>query len=97
MLSNDKWTIDGNCQRICFCAQLSIISFCSKQLTTILNGLGHCESYDFGLELEKTVTKASDEESTYLTPKIICGEANVVFDNAWDNIIKIKTTQMAQM
>ena len=28
----------------------------SRQLTTIFNKLGHCESYDFGLELETALT-----------------------------------------
>lgn len=41
----------------------------SKQLTTILRRLFHCESYDFGLELETAIAKALDDDSTYLTPQ----------------------------
>lgn len=63
----------------------------SKQLTMILNRLGHCESYDFGLELETAMAKALDEGSTYLTPNIICGKGNAVFHNEWDNLNNITT------
>ena len=63
----------------------------SKQLPTILNRLGHCEFYNFGLELETAICKALDEESAYPTPKIICGENNKVFHSEWDNLNKITT------
>ena len=51
----------------------------SRKLTTILNRLGHCESYDFTLELETAMVQAIDECSTFLTPNILTGEANDVF------------------
>ena len=63
----------------------------SKKLTIILNKLGHCESYDFGLELETAMAKAIDEVSTYLTPQIITGEGNAIFHCEWDNLNKILT------
>lgn len=63
----------------------------SKLLTTILARLGHCESYDFGLELETAIAKALDEVSTTLTPQIIKGEGNEVFHFEWDNMNKITT------
>uniref|UniRef100_UPI00358F0AAA uncharacterized protein n=1 Tax=Myxine glutinosa TaxID=7769 RepID=UPI00358F0AAA len=63
----------------------------SSQLTTIWNRLSHCESYNFGLELETAIAKALDEDSTYLTPQIICGEGNAVFHSEWDNLNKITT------
>ena len=62
-----------------------------KLLTTILARLGHCESYDFGLELETAIAKALDEVSTTLTPQIIKGEGNEVFHFEWDNMNKITT------
>lgn len=65
--------------------------FRSKQLTSILNRLGHSKSYDFGLELETSLTKALDESSTHLTPQIIKGEGNVVFHCEWDNLNKTTT------
>ena len=63
----------------------------SKQLTTILSRLGHCETYDFGLELETALAKALDEVSTSSTPQIIMGEGNKVFHLEWDNMNKITT------
>ena len=63
----------------------------SKLLTTILARLGHCETYDFGLELETAIAKALDEVSTTLTPQIIKGEGNEVFHFEWDNMNKITT------
>ena len=63
----------------------------SKKLTIILNKLGHCESYDFGLELETAMAKAIDEVSTCLTPQIITGEGNAIFHCEWDNLNKILT------
>lgn len=63
----------------------------SRQLTTILSRLGHCETYDFGLELETALAKALDEVSTSLTPQIITGEGNNVFHVEWDNMNKITT------
>lgn len=65
--------------------------FRSKQLSIILNRLGHSESYEFGLELETAMTKAIDEMSTYLTPQIISGEGNLIFHCEWDNLNKILT------
>ena len=64
----------------------------SKQLTTILNRLGHSESYDFGLELETAQAKAVDEISTLLTPMIVKGEGNLLFHSEWDNLNNIMTT-----
>ena len=63
----------------------------SRQLASILNKLGHCESYDFGLELETALARAIDESSTLLTPQIVCGEGNEVFHMEWDNLNKITT------
>lgn len=62
-----------------------------KQLTIILNKLGHSESYDFSLELETALAKAIDDVSTYLTPQIIAGEGNSLFHCEWDNLNKILT------
>ena len=63
----------------------------SRQLTTILSRLGHCETYDFSLELETALAKALDEISTSLTPQIITGDGNEVFHLEWDNMNKITT------
>ena len=63
----------------------------NKQLTTILNRLGHCETYEFGLELETSIAKALDEVSTNLTQQIITGKGNDVFHLEWDNLNKVTT------
>ena len=61
----------------------------SKQLTTILNRLCHCELYSFGIELETAMVYALEKSNTYLTPQIVTGESNEVFHNEWDNLNKI--------
>jgi len=63
----------------------------SKLLTTILARLGHCETYDFGLELETAIAKALGEVSTTLTLKITKGEGNEVFHLEWENMNKTTT------
>jgi len=62
--------------------------FRCKTLTTILNKLGHSESYDFGLEAETALAKALDEVSSHLTTQIVKGEGNIVFYCEWDNLNK---------
>ena len=64
----------------------------SKLLTTILNRLGQCESYDFGLELETALAKAIAEVSTKLTPQIIPVDRNEVYHMEWDNLNVLTTT-----
>jgi len=63
----------------------------SKLLTTFLARLGHCETYDFGLELETAIAKALDKVSTTLIPQITIGEGNEVFNFEWDNMNNITT------
>ena len=71
---------------------MTICHLCrSKQLATIFTRLGHCKSYDFGLELESAMTKALDEVSTLLTLQIVKGEGNVLFHSEWDNLSRILT------
>lgn len=57
----------------------------------MLNKLGHCESYDFSLELESALTEALDKVSSSLTPQFATGEDNEVFHVEWDNLNKITT------
>ena len=40
--------------------------FRNKQLTTMLNRLGHSEAYEFGLELEMAMTKAFDVQQIFI-------------------------------
>lgn len=63
----------------------------SKQLITMLSRLGHCETYDFSLELETALVQALDESPTTLPPQILTGDANKVVHSEWDNLNKITT------
>ena len=44
--------------------------FRSKELTTLMNRLGHCESYSFALELETAIATASQQSSSLLCEQI---------------------------
>ena len=48
--------------------------YCSKQLANIIYRLGHCDSYDFGLEFETAQAKVIDQISILLTSQIVTGE-----------------------
>lgn len=43
----------------------------SKQLTTLLNRLGHCESHSFSVELGTSIAKSLEETSSLLTTQIV--------------------------
>ena len=86
-MTNGEWKLP---KHILLCNTVRHL-YRSKQLTTILSRLGHCETYDFGLELETTVAKALDGVSSSLTPQILTGEGNAVFHLEWDNLNKITT------
>ena len=58
---------------------------------TIINRLGHCESYSFSIELHNAVAMALKETSLLLTPQIVKGDANIVIHMEWDNLNKITT------
>ncbi|XP_069136919.1 uncharacterized protein [Argopecten irradians] len=85
--TDSEWKLP---KHILLCATIRHL-YRSKGLTTILQRLGHCESYDFGLELETAVAKATDAVSTNITPSIVTGDANEVFHSEWDNLNKITT------
>ena len=63
--TNGAWKLP---KHILLCATMRHL-YRSKLLTTILPRLVHCETYDFGLELETAIAKALDEISTTLTPR----------------------------
>ena len=57
-----------------------------KQLTTLLNRLGHSESHSFSVELETAIAKALEETSSLLTSKIIRGPVvPSLFHSEFDN------------
>ena len=86
-VTNGEWKLP---KHVLLCATVRHL-YRSRQLTTILQRLGHCESYDFGLELETALAKVVDEMSTSLTPSIITGDGNEVFHSEWDNLNRITT------
>ena len=43
----------------------------NKQLTTLLNRLGHCEGHAFSTELETSIGKTLEQTSSLLTPQIV--------------------------
>ena len=86
-VTNGQWKLS---KHMLLCTTIRHL-YRSRQLTTILNRLGHCESYDFGLELETSIAKALEDKSTHLTPQIVCGEGNIVFHSEWNNLNKITT------
>ena len=76
VVTNGQWKLS---KHMLLCKTVQHLYY-NRQLTTILNRLGHCESYKkFRLELETAICKALDEESAYFTPKIICCETNKVW------------------
>ena len=80
MPSRYKWTVETS--ETYFALYHRSTSFRSKQLITILNRLGHSESYDFGLELKTAMAEAIEKNNTYLTPDIAIGDFNLVFHSA---------------
>ena len=86
-VTNSEWRLP---KHILLCMALRHM-YRSKQLTTILNRLGHCESYDFGMELSTALANALEETSTLLTPQIVYGEDSALFHSDWDNYNQLLT------
>ena len=60
--------------------------FRSKHLVTLINRLGHCDTYRFTLELETSIARSMDECSTLLSPDIVLNSmAPEVFHSEFDN------------
>ena len=58
----------------------------SAQLNTLMNRLGHAESYSFSLELETALATALEEASSVLTPHIVRNPAGPsLFHSDFDN------------
>lgn len=66
-VTNGQWKLP---KHIMVCMALRHL-YRSAQLNTLMNKLGHAESYSFGLELETAVATALEEASSLLTPQII--------------------------
>lgn len=61
--------------------------FRSKSITTLINRLGHCESYTYSIELETALANAIVESASLVSNSdIIKGQPNgAVFHSDWDN------------
>jgi hypothetical protein len=66
------------------------------QLQTLLNHLGHCQSYSKTLELVTSIYTSSSERPG-LPPQKIQKEGNVVTHFCWDNFNLKEETQTGQM
>ena len=64
----------------------------SKQVICMINRCGHCESYDFCLDLELALSSAIERNSSFITPSIVTGDDVLVFHVEWDNLNKMLTT-----
>lgn len=79
-------TEHGNYQSTSFFVRQSDTCFDARRLTRILNKLSHSESYDFSQGMETALAKALDEVAIHLTPEIVKGKGNIVFQCEWDNL-----------
>lgn len=80
--TNGSWKLP---KHILLCMTLRHL-YRSEKLITLLNRMGHCESYSFSLELETAIAEAIEETSTLLSSQIIRQpEAPAVFHSEFDN------------
>ena len=65
----------------------------SKQLTTLLNRFGHCESHAFSIELETAIANALEKTSSLLTSQIIREpQVHSLFHSEFDNFDQLVNT-----
>ena len=88
-MTNREWKLP---KHVLLCTSLQHF-YGSKIWITLLSRLGHCETYDFGLELETALAKALDNVSTSLIPQVITDDGNEVFHFEWDILNEIANVQ----
>ena len=66
IVTNGEWKFP---KHILLCMTIRHL-FRSKELTTLFNRLGHCESYSFALELETAIATVSQQSSSLLCENI---------------------------
>jgi len=80
--TNGSWKLP---KHILMCISLRHL-FRSEKLITLLNRMGHCESYSFSLELETALAEAVIQSSTLLSNQIIRSPSGpAVFHSEFDN------------
>ena len=84
--TSGKWAMP---KHILLCMSLRHM-FRSKELITLINKFGHCESYSFSLELETAIAKAVQHSASMLPKSIVRQpQGNSVFHSEFDNFDKI--------
>ena len=74
-VTNGEWTLP---KHVLICLPIRHL-YRSKELTQSLNRMGHCESYQYSLEVETALAEALDNTSTHLTLHIVIDDSNLVF------------------
>ena len=87
IVTNGEWKLP---KHVLICLTIRHL-YRNKQPTQILNRKGHCESYQYGLEVETALAEALDNSSTHLTSHIVIVDSNLVFHSEWVNPNKITT------
>ncbi|MCG7882443.1 MAG: hypothetical protein JAY96_12745 [Candidatus Thiodiazotropha endolucinida] len=88
-VTNGEWKTP---KHILVCMTLRHL-FRSQQLTTLLNRLGHCESYSFSVELETAIAQALEQTSSLLSTQIIREpEVPSLFHSEFDNFDQLINT-----
>ena len=60
--------------------------FRSKELTTLMNRFGHCESYSLSLDIETVIAKTLEDTSSLLSSQIVLNPSvPCVFHSDFDN------------
>ena len=81
-VTNGEWKFS---KHILLCMTLRHL-FRSKDLLTLLNRFGHCESYSFALELETAIAMTTHESSSILSTKMVPFPVGAsVFHSEFDN------------
>ena len=84
--TNGHWSLP---KHISLCTTLRHM-FRSKELITLINRFGHCESYSFSLELETAVANAVQASTSLLPKSIVCKpQGKSLFHSEFDNFDKL--------
>ena len=80
-ITNGGWKLP---KHILLCTTIRHL-FCSNQLITMLNRLGHCENNTFAAEMESALATSLAMSSSLLTNQIVRGPRSLLFHSEWDN------------
>ena len=80
VVTNEEWKLPKD---VLICLTIRYLHRI-KQLTQILIRMGHCESYQYSLDIETALVEAIDNTSTHLTPLIVIGDINLIIHSQWE-------------